>query len=911
MNNSEYNQLLAELILMPFVDVKLNCDDWLCSYARAYKQLVCGDKFSGEPTHSELKKTFERSKRKILYQFASDPRWKHLDDVQMLLDAFYPGYKLMEFYNEQSNDLGKFYLNHIFNVARTFITFRDGIVSVRSWSDDEECLLYNYEGLLKIELWNNITRTIPPDLFIAAAYLNFSVEDADALVNVPNLVMLADIPLSKIFKKGVAETHLHMNVGFSYSYVWRCCVELFGYNKKPELWFCTLFRIYSAIYIEAGTTQSFQSFISDPGNDPKLLFKFYTKLVADVNSGHLPQEANHYCPSHDDAVECEKALKSLYLYENNDTHDILFNTVYSRYSQNGSSSEIIWYFKLLDFLRKRYDKELCGEFLTYIRFRSSFFSDKIQQNKIGGLNYFHDFYLRAADPLYNIRPVSSDIQEEAYYSIFEEQCRTGNLEVLEIKITPRVETTTKTDLSCIETMKSKSLIQIQKIVKSYQKYIITNTRNSNAPEKLRFPKLGIIYHFIKQNDCDNFSGYNCISSDIGDELDCKDYRTMQMFNIRFYEAFKQLIKQYPLLSKYIVGIDAASIENSAEPWVFAPVFKAFRSSTYVLPTAIRTGERISNVGFTYHVGEDFRHIASGLRHIDEVLTHFNYCSGDRLGHAIALGVDIDKLLSQNKIVVLPIMEHLENLLWIWSKSASGSSQLKAPQNIEYMIMDVAEKIYSCIDGINVYTLWQVYNDKFKMPDSDMVKNMRRDGRCILMTRQPDGSLVQGTWDREKLLCTHYCPCYFEQYNRPIFVRITDEEIGLYKELQMALREKVENLGIYVETNPSSNTVIGDIDGIFSHSILNLNNKGLELGSGFDSCVMTSINSDDPMIFSTCVENEIAYIYYGLLNAGCKRENVLEWIDKIRMHGINSSFVKYDKTWMEMLDDFQEILTYSV
>lgn len=910
MNNSDYNQLLAELILMPFVDPKLNRDDWLCNYACVYKQLVCGDKFTGEPTHKELKKAFESSKRRILKQFAADPRWRHLDDVQMLLDSFYPGYKLIKYYDDKHNDLGKFYLRHIFDVARTFITFRDGVVSVRSWADEEECLLYNYEGILKIELWNNITRTIPPELFIAAAYINFSVEDTNALVNVPNLVMLADIPLNKILKRGVAETHLHMNVGYSYSYVWRCCVEPVLNEKSPLLWFCTLFRIYSAMFMECDSNKkSYESFKLALDKKPELLSEFYNNLVADINSGILPQEKECHCPSHSEAFECEKALKEQYSYDDNNNRDILFDTVYNRYSQNGSSSEVIWYFKLLNYLKNRYDTELCKEFLMYIRIKSSFFSDKIQQNKIGGLNYFQEFYSHASDPLYDMRPVSPNIQEDAYYSIFEEQCRTGNLEVIEVKITPRVETSIKTDNSCIETMKSKSLKQIQRIIKAYKKYIDTCVRNCEDPKKLHFPKLGIIYHFIKQNDCDNFSGYNCISSDIGSEFDCKDYRTMQIFNIRFYEAFKQLMEQYPLLSKYIVGIDAASIENSAEPWVFAPVFRAFRSSSYVMPTAVATGARISNIGFTYHVGEDFRHIASGLRHIDEVLTHFNYCSGDRLGHAIALGVDIDKLLSQNKIVVLPIMEHLENLLWIWSKSASGTSQFKAPQNIEYMIMDVAEKNYSCIDGINVYTLWQVYNDKFKMPSSDMVKNMRKDGSCILLPTQDDSGLTENTWNKEKLLCTHYCPCYFEQYNRPIFVRITEDEIGLYKELQMFLREKVEHLGIYVEANPSSNTVIGDIEGIYSHPILNLNNKGLELGSNFESCVMTSINSDDPMVFSTCVENEIAYIYYSLLNAGCKRENVLEWIDKIRSHGINSSFVKYDSTWQEMLVDFDEILNY--
>lgn len=902
MNNSEYNQLLSEALLLPFIDLSFNKEDMLRDFVHAYKQLVCGEKYCGEPTHKNAKKALNIAKENILRYFSTDPRWNHLDDVQMLMDAFYPGYKLINYYDEKKNDLGRFYLQHILNVARTFITFRDGVPSVRSWADKEEKLLNNYDGMHKIELWNNITRTIPPDLFIAATYVNFNVKEVEMLVNVPNLVMLADIPLSKIFKKGVAETHLHMNVGYSYSFVWKCCVDFFNSPfKTKELWFCTLFRLYSAIFMQSKSKESFLEFIEnfDLGCEAQNLHsKFFLKFIANKNA-EIPSENLIY--------EFKNKIKKLYGSDCRNSNDILFDTVYYRYSELGTSSEIIWYFNILNYIKNNYDAELCSEFLAYIRYKSNFFKDKIQRNKIGGLDYFQRIYNNAANYLYDTKRKSDDVIGDAFYSIFEEQCRTGNLEILEIKISPKIQSSNKINTFDVETIKRKNLQHIKKIVKAYYNYISKTVVHFENPEKLRFPKLGITYHFIKQNDCDNFSGYSCALSESYEELDCHDYRTMRILNLKFAEAFKMLIKEYPLLAKYIVGIDAASLENSAEPWVFAPIFKAFRSSDYVLPASVSTHERVNNIGFTYHVGEDFRHIASGLRHIDEVLTYFNYCSGDRLGHAIALGVNIDKLMSQNRVVVLPIMEHLENLLWMWSKS-SKSSKFKTPHNLEYMIMDIAQKIYSDIEGINVYTLWQVYNDKFKMLDNLKITEMQIKGLCKLNT---SNDKEDKGWNKDKLLFTHYCPCYFEQYNKPIFVRISDEEISLYKALQQSLREKVEKMGIYVETNPSSNTAIGDIEGIYSHPILNLNSKGLNLNGDSENCVMTTINSDDPMVFSTCVENEIAYVYYGLLNAGCKREDVLEWVDKIRKHGIDSTFIKYDTTYKEMLADFEIIMDYPI
>ena len=912
MRASDYKQLIASLMLMPFTDPELIRNDYLCKLTRAYKRVIDDSWFRDEPSHKKAKESFEQTKQWILRHLGNDPRWMHLDDIQMLLDSFFPAYKIINYYDESTNDIGRFYIRHIFDVARTFITFRDGVVSARSWSDlqwlnNEEGLLSSYDGLQKIELWNNISRTVPMDIFIAAAYINFGVDDAGMLVDVPNLVSLADIPLNRILKNGVAETHMHLNVGFSYSFLWRNFVGLSeNPNKSAGLWFCTFFRIFSATYIEKCSNRSyssFSSFLSDDENDiiKSVKLVFYQKYI----QGNYDENDKNSTLNSLAVSDFKKTLYELYGEEELKSDDILFDTLYHNYSKNGTSSEIIWYFKILSFLNRNYDVELCREFLMYLRLKNNFFNNKIQSNKIGGLDFFRDFYHNASSALYSQRLDPAKAQHDAYYSIFEEQCRTGNLDVLEVKITPPI-TSSGRKITDVDEIKRRCLSQIQKIAEAYKDYILDTKERSSNSDNLRFPKLGLIYHFIKQNDCDNFSGYNCVMSEDAKGLDCMDYSTMRTLNIKFCKALKQLIQDCPLVSKYVVGIDAASVENSSEPWVFAPIFREFRKNNYIFPVSPETRERISNLGFTYHVGEDFRHIASGLRHIDEVLSHFNYCSGDRLGHAIALGVDIDRLMEQNRVVVLPVMEHLENLLWMWSKSMKSTS-LKAPQNLEYMIMSVAQSIYGNVDGISVFMLWQVYNEKFNVVESDKAEKVKHEGHCLL-NKSHCGDVI---WTKDILLCSHFCPCYFELYNRPVFVKISDEEISLYKALQNSLRSKIEEIGIYIETNPSSNTAIGDIDGIYNHPIINLNNSGLEIGKDSNNCVMTTINSDDPLVFSTCVENEIAYIYYSLLHAGCKRENVLGWIDKIRNHGLNSSFVKYGGTYNDMLNDFNDILNYTV
>lgn len=39
--------------------------------------------------------------------------------------------------------------------------------------------------------------------------------------------------------------------------------------------------------------------------------------------------------------------------------------------------------------------------------------------------------------------------------------------------------------------------------------------------------------------------------------------------------------------------------------------------------------------------------------------------------------------------------------------------------------------------------------------------------------------------------------------------------------------------------------------------------------------------------------------------------MLNWIEKIRLHGVNSTFIKYDKTYAEMLEDFDKIQNFTL
>lgn len=81
-----------------------------------------------------------------------------------------------------------------------------------------------------------------------------------------------------------------------------------------------------------------------------------------------------------------------------------------------------------------------------------------------------------------------------------------------------------------------------------------------------------------------------------------------------------------------------------------------------------TQDEYFNLRATYHVGEDFLDIVDGLRAIDETVHFLNMKCGDRLGHALALGVDIDEWYEgkSNRILITK-QGYLDNVVWLYSK----------------------------------------------------------------------------------------------------------------------------------------------------------------------------------------------------------------------------------------------------
>ena len=526
-------------------------------------------------------------------------------------------------------------------------------------------------------------------------------------------------------------------------------------------------------------------------------------------------------------------LKRTYgIVENDSVFDLLGRSIYRLYAHLNTSYEILFLYKALYFIQQHNDcPQFLHIFLQYLRIKNDYFRNKMQSTKIKGLRFFQGFFNRASSAPYSNTYGGNSKREAIYLSIFKDQGKCLNLKKLELKISPvypvQIVSPARPDNYKLSEIKRSISRQTMEIFRAYLKYLDEVQDNPaltldelQETHAFSFPTIGIVYHFIKTDDMDRYIGDLCWVSPQNISVLSSNYtQIVRKRYLEFWDALNEMIRDIPYFGEYIVGIDAASNELNAEPWIFAPVYRYVRRKENTYPVQLKSGQHIQNIGLTYHVGEDYRHILSGLRYIDEVLTYFGYKAGDRIGHALALQIDIHSWVINNEVVAMPIIEYLENLLWLWYLN-NQYSEIKSNTSLdlEKKIMDTAKKIYDNIMGLSPYVLWKGYTQKFQLVDNEKIEKMKeyylpkqtdrtfftaqRDvsllNRCfckLYSEREMNSDPFDPVWDEEKLLLTHFCPVYTQHYSRSIFVRTSQDEIKLLIKIQEHLKKKIQHIEI--------------------------------------------------------------------------------------------------------------------
>ena len=393
-------------------------------------------------------------------------------------------------------------------------------------------------------------------------------------------------------------------------------------------------------------------------------------------------------------------------------------------------------------------------------------------------------------------------------------------------------------------------------------------------------------------------------------------------------------------SARIKGIDAASPEIWCRPEVFAQAFR-FLKNHWVESRRFPFAEtECSTLLATYHVGEDFLDILDGLRAIDEAILFLNLRCGDRLGHALALGVDIDEWYeSKSNRILINKMGYLDNLVWIYGKlrqfNIAGCDEVKTyiEKRFHEYFLEIYENNMKRDMIESVIRQAEQYYDKHGIKHNyghDML-SFNIDGYYDAWKLRGDApelyedgyfkihNTIMDEWDEYALNSEfplnyriRYVPetaLLYHLYHFNPDVKIAGDEmveikirpciIEAVKKVREAMQREICRMGIAIETNPSSNYLIGTFRRYDKHPIIQWYNYGLTLNQEeLQRCpqMQVSINTDDQGVFSTYIENEYAYLALALEkrkdengNFAYNRTMILQWLDHIRLMGIDQSF----------------------
>jgi adenosine deaminase len=163
------------------------------------------------------------------------------------------------------------------------------------------------------------------------------------------------------------------------------------------------------------------------------------------------------------------------------------------------------------------------------------------------------------------------------------------------------------------------------------------------------------------------------------------------------------------LTRYISGIDAASREHTTPPEVFAPVFNYIRSSMEISRISFENRVNVESYDdtpkhfqFTFHVGEDFRDILTGIRHVVEAVLFLGLKKGDRIGHALALGLMHKQWARKKRRVFTSKQEQFDNAVFAYFILSLFSDYRELKKDFHQKALQLGNEIYQADFTIDNY-----------------------------------------------------------------------------------------------------------------------------------------------------------------------------------------------------------------
>jgi len=275
------------------------------------------------------------------------------------------------------------------------------------------------------------------------------------------------------------------------------------------------------------------------------------------------------------------------------------------------------------------------------------------------------------------------------------------------------------------------------------------------------------------------------------------------------------------LSSYVVGIDAVGKETYVPMDTFAPFFRFLRKETKALKNNIffREFKHHPRVLLSIHAGEDFNHIISGMRRVDEAVEYFGMEQNDRIGHALAIGIQPYEWVDSVQSIMLTKEEYFDNLVWLCRVLNKIIQKLPKAQ---YFLNDYRQKAHKLFvelyrDNLpfDIDKLFEAWEFRKNCPIRYFDKKQNK-------TLFDEYSLeVMADKKNQLFEIYHQDRALYQKGQEVIEIpkrEISKDELEVWEALQDYLIDKYAQKGIIIESNPSSNIFISSLSEYHKHPI---------------------------------------------------------------------------------------------
>lgn len=316
------------------------------------------------------------------------------------------------------------------------------------------------------------------------------------------------------------------------------------------------------------------------------------------------------------------------------------------------------------------------------------------------------------------------------------------------------------------------------------------------------------------------------------------------------------------------GIDICGVEGDQPLWVSAETLRHVRARSSEI-AGRGPGLRLHPLRLTLHAGEDFEWLTSGVRAVAEPFLWKLIERGDRIGHGIAITFD-PRDWWERKVGLVMEVNRFDRLLDL-AFLAEYTEKKRSAEQDEWLLAQIRTTVEELrLEG---------KADGTRVEESGLVETAKAVWRELgsrTMRRVSERPRERGTLKPHERWIHDYLwnRSTQKRARQVIRLKVDDDQGDLRIESRRTERDlliiarrrlinEVARWQVCIESNPSSNLVVGGLDAVGAAQDFLQQRPTGQAGRGVQTLTWT-ISTDDPITFSTTLADEYAYAWAGMV-----------------------------------------------